>query len=108
LLSSEEKIPDYVPGYGVETLLKEGKNSPRIPYFSTLYFGAGKKDKISKGDIVGLLIQKGGLLKEEIGMINVLDFESFASVPASKIKKLASILEKEKIKNKKVKIEISN
>lgn len=108
LLSSDEKIPDYVPGYGVETLLKEGHNSPRIPYFATLYFGAGKKDKISKGDIVGLLIQKGGLLKEEIGMINILDFESFAAVPGSKIKKLASKLEKEKIKNKKVKIEVSN
>ncbi len=108
LLSSEEKIPDYVPGYGVETVLPRIEDLPRIPYFSTLYFGAGKKDKISKGDIVGLLIQKGGLLKEEIGMINVLDFESFVAVPASKINKLASILEKEKIKNKKVKIEISN
>jgi len=108
LLSSEEKIPDYVPGYGVETMLPDGVNFLREPYFSTLYFGSGKKDKITKVDIVGLLIRKGGLLKEEIGMINILDFESFAAVPASKIKKLAAILEKEKIKNKKVKIEASN
>jgi superfamily II DNA/RNA helicase len=108
LLSAGEKIPDYVPGYGVETMLPEGEDYPRNPYFSTLYFGAGKKDKISKGDIVGLLIQKGGLQKEEIGMINVLDYESFAAVPATKIERLVSLLEKEKIKNKRVKIEVSN
>jgi ATP-independent RNA helicase DbpA len=108
LLSSEEKIPDYLPGYCIEATIPETKIRPKFPCFSTLYFGAGKKDKISKMDIVGLLIQKGGLKKEEIGLINILDFESFAAVPATKIAKLTSLLEKERIKNKKVKIEIAN
>ena len=108
LLSSEEKIPDYVPEYSVEIALPENTSVPIRPFFSTLYFGVGKKDKISKVDIVGLLIQKGGLEKEEIGLINILDFESFVAVPGAKISKLVSLLEKEKIKNKKVKIEISN
>lgn len=108
LLSSEEKIPDYVPESSIETKLADNQNQIRLPYFSTLYFGAGKKDKISKVDIVGLLIQKGNLLKEEIGLINILDYESFAAVPASKIRKVVSLLEKEKIKNRKIKIGISN
>lgn len=108
LLSSEERIPDYVPEYSVEMTLSENTNRPKTPFFSTLYFGVGKKDKISKVDIVGLLIQKGSLKKEEIGLINILDYESFVAVPGTKIRKLVSLLEKEKIKNKKVKIEISN
>jgi len=107
LLTATEKVPDFIPVYAKETSLEEGKKSPEQPYFSTLYFGAGKKDKISKTDIVGLLIQKGGLKKEEIGLINVLDFESFAAVPKEKIKKLAGILNKEKLKNRNIKIVIS-
>jgi ATP-independent RNA helicase DbpA len=108
LLSADERIPDYVPDYCIESTVPEAKKLIQEPYFSTLYFGAGKKDKISKGDIVGLLIQKGGLLKEEIGLINILDYESFAAVPAVKIKKMIQLLSSEKIKNKKVKIACSN
>jgi len=108
LLSSEEKIPAYLPDYSEVTTLAGSQTVPQIAEFTTLYFGAGKKDKIGKVDIVGLLIQKGGLLKEEIGLINVLDYEAFVAVPASKIKKVVARLVNEKIKNKKVKIEVSN
>lgn len=108
LLSAEERIPGYVPDYGREVTISEHQHPTTENYFTTIYFGAGKKDKISKGDIVGLLIQKGGLVKEEIGLINVLDYESYAAVPASKIRKLITLLQTEKIKNKRVKIEQSN
>jgi len=107
LLSSTEKIPEYVPEFSMEVTIQEKINHPQIPYFSTIYFGAGKKDKISKVDIVGLLIQKGGLKKEEIGLINILDFESYAAVPSAKIKKLITIISTERLKNKKIKIEVS-
>jgi ATP-independent RNA helicase DbpA len=104
LLSSTEKIPEYMPDFHEEISIQEKDRQPPVPYFSTLYFGAGKKDKISKTDLVGFLIQKGELAKEEIGLINILDFESFAAVPTSKIKKLVVLLSNEKIKNKKIKI----
>ncbi|MCX6220565.1 MAG: DEAD/DEAH box helicase [Bacteroidia bacterium] len=107
LLSADERIPDYVPDYCVESTVPESIVPMQEPFFSTLYFGSGKKDKISKGDIVGLLIQKGGLNKEEIGIINILDFESFAAVPKAKIKNLITIISKERLKNKKIKIEVS-
>jgi len=108
LLAAEEKIPEYIPDYGKEVTIHENQHPGQNSYFTTLYFGAGKKDKISKGDIVGLLIQKGGLVKEEIGLINILDYESYAAVPATKCRKLVSLLQTEKLKNKKVKIEESN
>lgn len=108
LLSADEKIPAYVPDYCVEMDLPKINNPLKPPFFSTLYFGAGKKDKISKTDIVGLLIQKGGLKKDEIGLINILDFESYVAVPTENIKKVVTLLENGKIKNKKVKIAPSN
>ena len=107
LLSADEKIPAYIPDYCVETEVPEATEPLKAPYFTTLYFGAGKKDKISKTDIVGFLIQKGGLKTEEIGLINILDFESFAAVSKVKINKLINHLSNEKLKNKKIKIAIS-
>jgi ATP-independent RNA helicase DbpA len=108
LLAAGEKVPEYIPQFAKEEFVHECLHPMKGSYFTTLYFGAGKKDKISKGDIVGLLIQKGGLVKEEIGMINILDYESYAAVPAAKARKLTSLLQTEKIKNKKVKIAQSN
>lgn len=44
----------------------------------------GKKDKINKVDIVGLLHQKGHLSKDEIGLIDVRDFASFVAIKTTK------------------------
>ncbi|HCA82664.1 MAG TPA: helicase, partial [Flavobacteriales bacterium] len=73
----------------------------------TLYIGAGKKDKINKMDIVGMLLQKGQLKKEELGKIEVLDYSAYAAVKANKIVKTLQLIKEEKIKNRKVKMEIS-
>lgn len=84
--------------------------APRIPDNSgwdTLFIAAGKKDKINKTDIVGLLIQKGKLHKDEIGRIEVLDYTSFAAVKKDKIEKVVNLLRFEKIKKKTVKFEVS-
>jgi ATP-independent RNA helicase DbpA len=108
LLSASDKIPGYVPEYSMEVQVPEKSVPYKTPRFSTLYFGAGKKDKIGKTDIVGLLIQKGGLQKDEIGLINILDHDSFAAIPTSKIRKVVQLLENEKIKKKRTKIEHSN
>jgi hypothetical protein len=68
---------------------------------------AGKKDKVNKIDIVGLLLKKGGLDKEDVGLIEVLDYTSYAAVKRNKIEKVVQEIKGEKIKNKKVKIDIS-
>ena len=55
--------------------------------WKTLYIGAGKKDKINKADIVGMILQKGGLQKEELGKIEVLDHSSYVAIKRDKIEK---------------------
>lgn len=108
LLAEEEKLPIYLEGVEVTNCLPEPNPTKRRPYYSTIYLGAGKKEKINKADIVGVLIQKGGLHKDQIGMIYVLDHESYAAIPEEKIDQVIRLLDKEKIKNKKVKIARSN
>ena len=84
--------------------------NPRLPdnsKWDTLYIAAGKKDKINKTDIVGLLIQKGKLHKDEVGLIEVLDYSSFVAVSRDKIDYVVDLLRFEKIKKKSVKIEVA-
>lgn len=73
----------------------------------TLYISAGKKDKVNKVDIVGYLIKKGGLEKEDIGLIEVKDTTAYVAVNRKKTVQLLKNLTAEKLKGKKVKIEIA-
>ena len=68
---------------------------------------AGKKDKVNKIDIVGFLSNKGQLKKEDIGLIEVKDFFSFVAIRKSKAPNTLHLIKNEKIKNKKVKIEVA-
>ncbi len=73
---------------------------------STLYFNVGKKEKISKGDIVGFLIAKGGLTAAEIGTITLRDHAALVGVPRAKARSLVDTLARERIKNTRAKISL--
>jgi len=107
LLRPDEK-PDYLPpSLPTETLPVRPALPPPSPW-ETLYISAGKKDKISKGDIVGFLMQKGHLQKNELGLIQVQEQAAFVAVSRNKVGELVQTLQNEKLKNKKVKIERAN
>ena len=79
-----------------------------LPLLTTpLFIAAGKKDKVNKIDIVGFLTQKGHVKKTDIGLIEVKDFFSFVAVRKSQIGGILETIKNEKIKNKKVKIDIA-
>ncbi len=107
LLTNGERIPRFSPELTQEILLEPNYPKPRQSDWATLYIAAGKKDKINKIDIVGLLIQKGNLLKEEIGRIEVLDHSAYTAIKADKIHQALRLLKEEKIKTKKVKMAIA-
>jgi hypothetical protein len=72
-----------------------------------LFVAAGKKDKVNKVDIVGFLTNKGQLKKEDVGLIEVKDFFSFVAVRKTKVPNTLQLIKNEKIKNKKVKIDVA-
>ena len=106
ILSDEEKLPKYI-GQVKEVQITEEHPIPEKPKWSTLFIAAGKKDKVNKIDIVGFLSKKGELKKEDIGIIEVKDFFSFVAVRKIKVGYVLELIKNEKIKNKKVKIEIA-
>ncbi len=107
VLAETEPLPPFIDEQPELVNITEPLSLPQMPLWQTIYLGGGKKDKINKIDIVGFLIHKGGLNKEEIGLISVLDFESFVAIHRNKIKPLLRLLKDEKIKNRKLKIALS-
>jgi superfamily II DNA/RNA helicase len=107
ILSEEEKLPAYINETVEEYELPESLSLPEKPKWSTLFIAAGKKDKVNKIDIVGFLSNKGQLKKDDIGLIEVKDFFSFVAVRKLKVGHVLQLIKNEKIKNKKVKIDIA-
>jgi ATP-independent RNA helicase DbpA len=104
---TEDEKPAFLKDNIDLEILPEKDIVPENTAWATLYLGAGRKDKINKIDIVGLLMKKGKLEKNELGLIEVQDFSSYAGVNRKKIDNVVKLLKNEKIKNKKIKIEVS-
>jgi superfamily II DNA/RNA helicase len=107
LMSREEEMPDYIKTRPEMVKLKDDNSMPKKPEWVTLYLSGGKKDKINKIDIVGFLSKKGNLEKFDLGLIIVQDFSSYASVKRHKVGQLLQDIQNEKVKGKKLKIEIA-
>jgi superfamily II DNA/RNA helicase len=108
LLDIEDHLPKFMTIVPEEETLPKKLTLPPPCEWKTLYIGAGKKDKINKMDIVGMLLQKGQLQKDELGKIEVLDHSAYAAVKSTKIMKVLQLIKEEKIKNRKIKMEISS
>ncbi|SRR5258706_3547215 len=108
VLANDETLPGYIDKSVEEIFVDKKLKRPPPPLYSCLYISAGKKDKISKGDIVGLLTKKGGLQSDDIGLITTLDFSSYVSVKRSLVNQVLAKIKNEKLKNKKVKIEVAS
>jgi len=107
ILSAEEKTPGYIPAGTEKIKLPETAILPEKPKWSTLFIAAGKKDKVNKVDIVGFLGNKANLKKEDIGLIEVKDFFTFVAIKKIKMGETLRLIKDQKIKNKKVKMDIA-
>lgn len=106
IMTEEENFP-FIKGNTPEENITENYRIPAKTPFQTIYISAGKKDKVNKVDIVGYLIKKGELAKEDIGIIEVKDTTSYVAVARNKVKDVLKKLANEKLKGKKIKMEIA-
>lgn len=107
LLGPEEQIPGYVNTAVDEIQIPDTVSIPEKPKWTTLFIGAGKKDKVNKVDVVGFLSNRGELKMEDIGLIEIKDFFSFAAIRKSKASHALTLVKAHKIKNKKVRIDVA-
>ncbi|WP_027384871.1 DEAD/DEAH box helicase [Epilithonimonas caeni] len=106
IMTEDENFP-FIKSNTPEENVSESNRVPERTPNQTIYISAGKKDKVNKVDIVGYLIKKGQLEKDDIGLIEVKDTTSYVAVNRKKTIELLKKLANEKLKGKKVKIEIA-
>ncbi len=99
ILNEEESVPDYIP-LSAQPEFHIPKKLPPVsrPRMATVYIGKGRKDKLSKMDILGFLCKVGGLAGSEVGRIDVRDHCAYAAVLRTCLPDLLRRLEGQKIK----------
>lgn len=93
-----KELPEFVPAELQEYTLPKRNTLPPAPEWTALYVGKGKRDKISRGDLAGFFIKKGGLKPEDVGTILVFDNYAYVAVKQKQMRALLKKVEGEKIK----------
>lgn len=101
-----EKTPDYVV-FDRDADISTPADNPIRASKTTLYIDAGKKEKISRGDVAGYLIAAGNMPPEAIGRIIVKDHASYAAVDRSVAGALLEAVKGRKLKNRRVRVTVA-
>ncbi len=102
ITSEADDIPDYVV-WDRDYNPTGRSDSPIRRTMATLHVNAGRKEKISRGDIVGFLCNNAGLEASEIGKIDLRDHASYVAVPRKCLPTVAAIAAP-KIKGRRVRV----
>ena len=104
IVGPTEQLPDFADE--AETMeLTAGRIVVRKPRYVSVYIGRGKRDKLSKSDVLGFLCKKGGAKASEIGRIDVGPHHAYAALLRSRAKEVLGRVANEKIKGMKTLIE---
>ncbi len=105
LATDDDTMPDFVE-WDKEIYPSRPSSNPITSSRATIYINAGKKEKISRGDIVGFLVAQGGLEASEIGRISVRDHSALVAIPRDKAAAVLARIAPHKIKNTRVKFSL--
>lgn len=97
-----ENLPPFIPEMEEEEVVLVNQNLES--QWRTLMISGGRKDKISKGDILGLLCKQVGLSSDEVGVIELKKDCAFVSVSKEKVDLVMEQASSVKLKTKKVKV----
>ncbi len=103
ITSENDNLPDYIV-FDRKFVPTIQSDNPIKADVSTIHFNAGKKEKISRGDIAGFLIKQCGLSADQVGKIVVRDHNSIVAVPRDCIGNILYIAQTQRIKGKKPKV----
>ena len=103
LVGPDEELKEFVTPDG-EFVLEEGKRADLSQKFMTLYISGGKREKLSRGDILGFFVKECGVSPADIGKINVFDHYSLVAVREKAVAPLLAKAEGKKLKGEKRRI----
>ena len=105
LLGPDEELPPYINDEPEAYEVPETSGRAPQPRMVTLYIGKGKKDKVSKGDVLGFLCKAGGITGADIGRIDIRERCSYAAVDRNVWKDVVQRASGERLKGIKTVVE---
>ena len=103
--SKDERLPTFIAELPVVNW--EEKKSPSTSLWQTLFVSGGRKDKISKGDLVGFFIKKGLLGADQLGVIEIKHDCAFIGIQVSNTEALIQRTTNQYLKKRKVRISLA-
>lgn len=103
IIADGENIPESVT-WDRQWTPPGTSDHPITSRWQTLYINAGKKEKISRGDIVGFLTQRGELPAQAIGKISLADHYALVAVDTPSLQALIDRLAPHRLKNQRVRL----
>lgn len=108
ICTSNEPLPYFINNTNELSLNPNPIKNSKVTSIATLYISAGKKEKVSRGDIVGYLASNTASLNaSEIGKISIFDHYSLVAVPAIKTKEIIRSVAPFKLKKQKVRLSVT-
>ena len=103
IVAPHEELPMYIDEVRYLRLDSE-PHIPATPVMETLHFAAGKREKLSKADILGFLTRVCELPATDVGLIEVKDHYSYAAIARNHIREVLEKSQTEKIKGRRIKV----
>lgn len=105
LVGPEEKLADYIQPDSTFRLSDDASSSLSTG-MDLLYVTGGKREKLSKGDLLGWLVKEADVPASDIGKLFVYDHYSLIAVNSSQAGKIIDASRQKKIKGEKRRISI--
>jgi superfamily II DNA/RNA helicase len=108
LHKKSKPLPEFIKEVQPEQLNVKDMASDTVEAqkWSTLHITGGRRDKISKGDIAGLFFKKGGLSKDQLGVIELQQSYAYVAVSRSIAHKVVELTNNQRLKKKKVRVSL--
>lgn len=101
-------LPNYVTNCKELLIDSKAASNTKDSSIATIYISAGKKEKVSRGDIAGFIARNASMLNAtDIGTINIYDHYSLVAVPADIAEEIIQSVSPFKLKKQKVKLSIA-
>jgi ATP-independent RNA helicase DbpA len=101
LVGFNAALPEDIPVKQAQAL-RFHANRIKQPAYVGIQMDAGKKQKLSKGDILGAITKQASIPAQDIGRIHVTAQKSFVAVKLRSIKRVLSMFRDEKVKGKRI------
>jgi superfamily II DNA/RNA helicase len=105
----EDPLPEFILADEKIDIADLPPSNPYQPSeWATLQISIGRKDKVSKADVLGFVCKKAQINIQDIGKIEIKDLVSYLSVKVAKVKQVITATNNNKLKVKNVKVKQIN